>query len=68
MRWRRATLDEAKTVLVAYHTQRSLTLTANLVVNYSGMFGHSADPLTEHHQRKVVKNEDLQAESKDNPS
>ena|SRR5271154_4737391 len=33
IRWRKATIDEAKTVVVAYHTQRNLTMTANLIVN-----------------------------------
>jgi hypothetical protein len=33
IRWRKATLDEAKTVVVSYHTQRNLTMTANLIVN-----------------------------------
>jgi hypothetical protein len=33
IRWRKATLDEAKTVVVAYHVQRNLTMTAHLTVN-----------------------------------
>jgi hypothetical protein len=33
IRWRRATLDEAKTVLVSYHAQRNLTMTANFIVS-----------------------------------
>ena len=32
IRWRKATLDEAKTVVVAYHAQRNLAMTANFVV------------------------------------
>jgi hypothetical protein len=33
IRWRRATLNEAKIVLVSYHAQRKLLMTANFVVN-----------------------------------
>jgi hypothetical protein len=33
IRWRKATLDEAKTVVVSYHAQRNLTMTANLITN-----------------------------------
>lgn len=33
IRWRRATLDEAKTVLVSYHAQRNLLMSANFIVN-----------------------------------
>ena len=32
IRWRKATLDEAKMVLVSYHAQRKLLMTANFVV------------------------------------
>ena len=35
IRWRKATLDEAKTVVVAYHWQRNLTMAANFIVNSS---------------------------------
>jgi hypothetical protein len=33
IRWRRAILDEAKTVLVSYHTQRKLLMSANFIVS-----------------------------------
>ena len=33
IRWRKATLDEAKMVLVSYHAQRKLLMTANFVVH-----------------------------------
>ena len=33
IRWRKATLDEAKTVVVAYHAQRNLAMTANYIVS-----------------------------------
>jgi hypothetical protein len=35
IRWRKATLDEAKAVVVAYHAQRNLTMAANFIVNSS---------------------------------
>jgi len=37
IRWRRATLDEAKAVLVAYYAQRSLAMTPTYVVSSLGM-------------------------------
>ena len=33
IRWRKATLDEAKMVLVSYHAQRNLTMSANFIVS-----------------------------------
>lgn len=33
VRWRTATLDEAKDVVIAYHTQRNLAMTADYVVS-----------------------------------
>ena len=33
IRWRRATLDEGKMVLVSYHAQRSLLMSANFIVS-----------------------------------
>jgi hypothetical protein len=33
IRWRKATLDEARMVLVSYHAQRKLLMTANFVVS-----------------------------------
>ena len=33
IRWRGATLDEAKTVMVSYHVQRNLAMIANFVVS-----------------------------------
>ena len=37
IRWRKATLNEAKTVLVSYHAQRNLTMTAHFIVSSSSM-------------------------------
>jgi hypothetical protein len=33
IRWRKASLDEAKTVVVSYHAQRNLTMTTNLILD-----------------------------------
>ena len=33
IRWRKATLDEARTVVVAFHAQRNLAMTANFIVS-----------------------------------
>ena len=33
IRWRKATLDEAKMVLVSYHAQRNLLMSANFIVS-----------------------------------
>jgi hypothetical protein len=35
IRWRNATLEEAKTVVVAYHAQRNLAMAANFIVSSS---------------------------------
>jgi len=43
IRWRRATLDEAKTVLVSYHAQRNLTMTAHFIVSSSSMTQRNSD-------------------------
>jgi hypothetical protein len=43
IRWRKATLDEAKTVLVSYHAQRNLTMTAHFIVSSSGMTKRVSD-------------------------
>ena len=33
IRWRKATLDEARTAVVAFHAQRNLAMTANFIVS-----------------------------------
>jgi hypothetical protein len=33
IRWRKATLDEARTVVVSFHAQRNLAMTANFIVS-----------------------------------
>jgi len=43
IRWRRATLDEAKTVLVSYHAQRNLTMTAHFIVSSSSITKRDSD-------------------------
>jgi hypothetical protein len=55
IRWRRATLDEGKMVLVSYHAQRNLLMSANFIV--------SAPPRTK--QSANGQTETLDAEMKD---
>jgi hypothetical protein len=47
IRWRRATLDEAKMVLVSYHAQRNLLMSANFVVSAPPRTKQSANGQTE---------------------
>jgi hypothetical protein len=47
IQWRKATLDEAKTVLVSYHAQRNLTMTANFIVSSSTIMKRTADQRNE---------------------
>ena len=56
IRWRRATLDEAKTVLVSYHAQRNLTLTANFIVSSPTLLRRSSNGRTEHQEIQVKQN------------
>jgi hypothetical protein len=55
IRWRKATLDEAKTVVVAYHAQRNLTMAANFIVNSS--IRQKSDLDNEHQNRHLGKDE-----------
>jgi hypothetical protein len=54
IRWRKATLDEAKTVLVAYHTQRNLMMTANFVVSSLNLVRRSSEPQSEQKHAPVA--------------
>lgn len=47
IRWRKATLDEAKRVIVAYHAQRNLARTANFVVTSPSVMRRNSDLQTE---------------------
>ena len=47
IRWRRATLDEAKMVLVSYHAQRNLLMSANFIVSAPPRTKQSANGQTE---------------------
>ena len=47
IQWRKATLDEAKTVLVSYHAQRNLTMTANFIVSSSTIMKRTANQRNE---------------------
>jgi hypothetical protein len=57
IRWRKATLDEAKTVLVSYHAQRNLTMTANLVVSAPTLMRRITDGRSEDQDAQLKKNE-----------
>jgi hypothetical protein len=57
IRWRKATLDEAKTVLVAYHSQRNLTMTANFIVTSSKLINRSSDLRNEQREAEPRKEE-----------
>ena len=56
IRWRKATLDEAKTVLVSYHAQRNLTMTANFVVSSPTTLRRNSDGRHEHQEIQVKQN------------
>ena len=55
IRWRKATLDEAKTVMVAYHAQRNLAMTANFTVSSS--IRRKSDLDNEHQKTLLGKDE-----------
>jgi hypothetical protein len=65
IRWRTATLDEAKTVLVSYHAQRNLTMAANLVVSAPTALRRNTDEQSETRDFQLKKNEasDAQVET-----
>jgi hypothetical protein len=56
IRWRKATLDEAKTVLVSYHSQRNLTMTANFIVSSPTVVRRNLDGRSEHQEIQVKQN------------
>jgi hypothetical protein len=57
IRWRKATLDEAKRVIVAYHAQRNLARTANFIVTSPSMIRRNSDLQTEHQEVQLGKDE-----------
>ena len=50
IRWRAATLEEADSVLVAYHAQRNLAMAPNYVVTSSNVLKRNADVQNEHQE------------------
>jgi hypothetical protein len=56
IRWRKARLDEAKTVLVSYHAQRNLTMTANFIVSSPTATRRISDGRSEHQEIQVKQN------------
>ena len=57
LRWRKATLDEAKRVIVAYHAQRNLARTANFIVTSPSVIRRNSDLKTEHQEAQLGKDE-----------
>jgi hypothetical protein len=57
IRWQKGTLDEAKTVLlVSYHAQRNLTMTANFIVSSPTVMRRSSDGRSEQQEIQVKQN------------
>jgi hypothetical protein len=54
IRWRRATLDEAKKVIVAYHAQRNLSRAANFVVTAPNILRRDAELRAEPQEAPLV--------------
>jgi hypothetical protein len=61
IRWRKATLEEAKRVIVAYHAQRNLAMTANFVVTSPNVLRRRSD-VTEHQEAQTGKGETSDAQ------
>jgi hypothetical protein len=59
MRWRKATLDEAKRVIVVYHAQRNLATRATFVVASPSIVGGQSDQKNEHQQNKLREGEEF---------
>jgi hypothetical protein len=56
IRWRTATLEEADSVLVAYHAQRNLVMAPNYIVTSSNVLRRNADVQNEHQDAQPKKN------------
>ncbi len=57
IRWRKATRDEAKTVVMAYHAQRNLAMTANYIVSSRTVTRQNADLENVHQEVQLGKDE-----------
>ena len=57
IRWRMATLEEAKAVVVAYYAQRNLTTAANFVVTSSNSETRKALPAESRQELEPVRDE-----------
>jgi hypothetical protein len=57
IRWRKATLDEAKRVIVDYHAQKNLTMRSNFLVTSRSMVQGQSDYKNEHQQDKLKGDE-----------
>jgi hypothetical protein len=56
IQWRKATLAEAKTVLVSYHAQRHLTMTANFIVSSPTVTRRNSDGRNEYQEIQLKQN------------
>lgn len=61
IRWRKATIEEAKGVVLAYHAQRNLTMTASLIVN--SPIRRKSGPDNEYQTAQPVKEEEPNGKS-----
>jgi hypothetical protein len=57
IRWRGATLEEAKTVMVSYHVQRNLAMTANFVVSAPNETKRTSNGRGNNEEAKLIKAE-----------
>jgi hypothetical protein len=57
IRWRKATLDEAKRVIVSYHAQRNLTMRPTFVVASRSLAQEQSDQKNEHQQDTLQESE-----------
>jgi hypothetical protein len=57
IRWRKATLDEAKSVIVSYHAQRNLTMRPTFVVTSRAIVQGPSGQKNEHPQDKLQESE-----------
>lgn len=58
IRWRTATLEEADSVLVAYHAQRNLAMVPNYIVTSSNVIRRDSDlPIEQHQEAQLEKDE-----------
>jgi hypothetical protein len=60
LRWRSATLDEAKRVVMAYHAQRNLSTRANFIVTDSRTSEQGSDEANQRQEPQVDKDQQVE--------